>query len=94
MNVYNVIIYTILSFFVLDAIDIALDNKFGLGCEFQKGFMTSSKLLSLMSGYVSLAPVMANILSPVLAPLFQAIGAAPSLFAGVIFLSDAGCPSG
>lgn len=56
--------------------------------------MTSGKLLSLMSGYVSLAPVMANILRSVLAPLFQAIGADPSLFTGVIFSSDAGCPSG
>lgn len=37
-----------------------------------------------------MAPVMAGYLRPVLAPAFEAIGADPSLFAGIIFPSDAG----
>lgn len=90
MNVYNTINFIMLCFFISGAIDLTFDNRFGLGDEFQKGFMTSGKLLLLMSGYICLAPVMADILRPVLAPLFQAIGADPSLFAGVIFSCDAG----
>lgn len=90
MSMYNIIIYVMLFFFVLGAIDLTLENRFGLGDEFEKGLMSSGSLLILISGYICLAPVIVEILKPILTPIFLSIGADPSLFAGILFPSDAG----
>ena len=77
-------------FLVLGGIDYLLGNRFGLGAEFEKGISASGRLLLVMTGFLVLAPVIAKVLSPVVVPAFRAIGADPSLFAGILFAGDSG----
>lgn len=77
-------------FLVLGGIDYLLGNRFGLGAEFEKGISASGRLLLAMTGFLVLAPVIAKVLSPVVVPAFRAIGADPSLFAGILFAGDSG----
>ena len=51
-------------FFVIGALDYLLDNKLGLGSEFERGFGCAEKLFITMGGFVALAPVIARVLSP------------------------------
>ena len=77
-------------FFVIGALDYLLDNKLGLGSEFERGFGCAEKLFITMGGFVALAPVIARVLSPVVCPFFRRLGADPSLFAGIFSGVDAG----
>ena len=58
-------------FFVIGALDYLLDNKLGLGSEFERGFGCAEKLFITMGGFVALAPVIARVLSPVVCPFFR-----------------------
>ena len=60
-------------FFVIGALDYLLDNKLGLGSEFERGFGCAEKLFITMGGFVALAPVIARVLSPVVCPFFRRI---------------------
>ncbi len=86
----NIISLLSLFFLILGALDYIGDNRFGIGTEFQHGLMTCGQLILCMSGFMVLAPVLANILSPILSPFFRAIGADPSLFAGIVLANDSG----
>lgn len=87
---YKVIISVMFIFFTLGALDCALHNRLGLAEGFQRGFITGGKMLMYMAGYICLTPVIARLLSPVLAPFFRAVGADQSLFAGIILPCDTG----
>lgn len=86
----QIITYSTVLFLILGGIDYLLGNKFGIGVEFEKGILASGRLLLCMTGFLTLAPVIANILAPIVVPLFRSIGADPSLFAGMIFANDSG----
>lgn len=90
MSLYKCIEAVLFIFMLCGACDELLDGRFGLGSEFKRGFAAAGPLLMLMSGYICLSPVLARVLRPVLAPFFSAIGADPSLFAGILFGVDAG----
>lgn len=75
---------------ILGAVDLSLGNRFGIGAEFERGFLTGGKLLLLMGGYICLAPILAKILAPAVSPLFRMVGADPSTFVGIMFACDAG----
>lgn len=63
-------------------------NKFGLGQEFESGIMALGSLALAMVGIISLAPVLANVLRPVILPFYQLFGADPAMFAGSILAND------
>ena len=88
--VYQIITDSAILFLILGGIDYLLGNKFGIGQEFEKGILASGRLLLCMTGFLTLAPVIAAMLSPVVEPLFRSIGADPALFAGVVFANDSG----
>lgn len=44
--------------------------------------MAMGSLALAMIGIICLAPVLANLLRPVVVPLYQALGADPAMFAG------------
>ena len=77
-------------FAALGALDRILGNRFGLGKEFEEGILAMGSLAIAMLGIISLAPVLANLLKPVIVPLFSFLGADPAMFAGSLLASDMG----
>ena len=77
-------------FMALGAIDRIIGNKFGLGEKFEEGIIAMGSLALAMIGIICLAPVLANLLRPVVVPLYQFLGADPAMFAGTILANDMG----
>ncbi|HIU76781.1 MAG TPA: ethanolamine utilization protein EutH [Candidatus Pelethocola excrementipullorum] len=90
MGINEIIIYIMVVFAVLGAIDRMIGNRFGLGEKFEEGIMAIGALAVSMVGIIALAPVIANILKPVIVPLFGFLGADPAMFAGSILANDMG----
>ncbi len=90
MSINEIIMYIMVIFMVLGVIDKIIGNKFGLGEQFEAGIMAMGSLAIAMVGIVSLAPVLANILSPVVVPAYKAVGADPSMFATTLLACDMG----
>lgn len=90
MSINEIIVYIMVVFMVLGAIDKIIGNKFGLGEKFDEGFMAMGSLAIAMVGVVSLAPVLANLLKPVIVPVYTALGADPAMFATTLLANDMG----
>lgn len=90
MSINEIIIYIMVAFMVLGAIDKCIGNKFGLGEQFEEGMMAMGSLAIAMVGVICLAPVLANVLKPIVVPVFDMLGADPAMFAGSILANDMG----
>ncbi|SDK28877.1 ethanolamine utilization protein EutH [Sediminibacillus albus] len=90
MNINDIIIYIVAGFFCLGALDKCLGNKWGLGQRFTDGFMAMGPLTFTMVGIISLAPVLAAVLTPVVVPVYSLVGADPASFANTILALDMG----
>ncbi len=90
MSINEIIVYIMVGFMVLGAVDKIIGNKFGLGEQFEEGIMAMGSLALAMVGVVSLAPVLADILKPVVVPLYTALGADPAMFATTLLANDMG----
>ncbi|WP_226035185.1 ethanolamine utilization protein EutH [Aquibacillus saliphilus] len=90
MGVNDIIVYIVIGFFCLGAIDKCLGNRWGLGTRFTDGFMTMGSLTLAMVGIISLAPVIAKILTPIIAPVYGLFGADPASFANTLLALDMG----
>ena len=90
MSGYEILIGLMAVFAVLGALDRILGNRFGLGQEFENGILAMGSLGLAMLGIISLAPVLARILKPVVVPVFSLLGADPAMFAGTILACDMG----
>lgn len=77
-------------FMVLGAIDKCIGNKFGLGEQFEEGIMAMGSLAVAMVGVICLAPVLADVLRPIVVPVFNILGADPAMFAGSLLANDMG----
>lgn len=86
----DIIIYIMVGFMALGAVDKALGNRWGYGEKFDEGFMAMGALALAMVGVVSLAPVLATVLGPIVIPLYTSLGADPSMFAGTLLANDMG----
>ncbi|EQG20042.1 ethanolamine utilization, EutH family protein [Clostridioides difficile P71] len=75
---------------VLGAIDKCIGNKFGLGEQFEEGIMAMGSLAVAMVGVICLAPVLADVLRPIVVPVFNILGADPAMFAGSLLANDMG----
>lgn len=84
------IIYLMVVFMALGAIDRMIGNKFGLGKEFENGIMAIGPLALSMWGIICFAPVLADLLRPVIEPVFRMVGADPGMFPGCILACDMG----
>ena len=60
----SVISLVVLVFSVFGALDYIFGNKFGLGKEFEKGFMLFGTMALSMIGMIVLAPCIAEFLKP------------------------------
>ena len=90
MSINEIIVYLMVVFMALGAVDRILGNRFGLGEKFEEGIMAMGSLALAMIGIICLAPVLANLLRPVVVPLYQALGADPAMFAGTLLANDMG----
>ena len=90
MAIYDVIIGILGIFALLGALDRIIGNRFGLGKPFEEGILAMGSLALAMLGIISLAPVLANVLQPVVVPVYKFLGADPAMFAGTILASDMG----
>ena len=90
MSVHEILIAVMAGFAVLGAIDRILGNRFGLGQEFENGILAMGSLALAMIGIITLAPVLADVLTPVAGPVYSFLGADPAMFAGTILACDMG----
>lgn len=90
MGINDFIVLIVAGFLCLGAIDRILGNKLGLGQRFTDGIMTMGSLTLSMVGIISLAPVLASILTPIIAPIYSLVGADPAAFANTILAIDMG----
>ena len=77
-------------FAVIGALDKILGNRLKLGDEFEKGIMTLGPLALSMIGMMTIAPVLADLLVPVITPVAQFFGFDPSALAGILIANDMG----
>ncbi|MCA5959853.1 ethanolamine utilization protein EutH [Blautia sp. RD014234] len=90
MSINEIIIYIMVIFAALGALDRIFGSRFGLGEKFEEGIMAIGALSISMVGIIALAPVIANLLKPVIVPVFGLLGADPAMFAGSILANDMG----
>ena len=86
----QILIAVMAIFAVLGAADRILGDHLGLGPEFENGILAMGSLALAMVGIVSLAPVLASWLRPVVVPVYRFLGADPAMFAGTILACDMG----
>ncbi len=90
MSAHEILIALMALFAVFGALDRIIGNKFGLGQEFENGILAMGSLALAMVGIISLAPVLARVLEPVVVPVYRFFGADPAMFAGTILACDMG----
>ncbi|WP_010294049.1 ethanolamine utilization protein EutH [Clostridium senegalense] len=90
MSINEIIVYIMMVFLVIGAVDKLLGNKFGYGEQFEEGIMAMGSLALAMVGAICLAPVLATLLKPIVVPVYKALGADPSMFATTLLACDMG----
>lgn len=104
MGINEIIMYIMMFFMLIAAVDRILSQfggsarflgKFGKsiegsGGQFEEGFMAMGALGLAMVGMTALAPVLAHVLGPVIIPVYDMLGANPSMFAGTLLACDMG----
>ena len=90
MSAHEIVIWLMAGFAVLGAADRILGNRLGLGEKFEEGILAMGSLALAMLGVITLAPVLAAVLKPLVVPLYSLLGADPAMFAGTILACDMG----
>ena len=75
LSVNTVIIFIMMIFMIVGAVDKIRGNKLGYGEEFDNGFNAMGPLAIAMAGVVAAAPVLAIILKPFIVPIYNMVGA-------------------
>lgn len=90
MSVHEILIAVMAVFALVGAADRIFGNRLGLGQAFENGILAMGSLAMAMLGIICLAPVLANLLKPVVVPIYTFLGADPAMFAGTILANDMG----
>jgi ethanolamine transporter len=90
MSFNQVFLSVMAVFFVIGALDRCFGNRLGLGSEFEKGFSILGTIALTVTGLICISPVLAKVLSPVVVPVYTAIGADPAMFAPTFLSTDSG----
>ncbi len=77
-------------FAVIGAFDKITGNRLKLGDEFEKGILTLGPLSLSMIGMMTIAPVLADWLLPVVTPVANLLKFDPSALAGILIANDMG----
>ena len=86
----EVLLLVMALFALVGALDRIFGNRMGLGERFEEGITAMGSLALAMLGIICLAPVLANLLRPVVVPVFRLLGADPAMFAGSLLACDMG----
>ena len=88
---FSEILFLIFAVFaVLGGVDYVLSNRFGMGKAFEQGLMTMGPLALSMTGMIVLSPLLADLLSPVVLPIFRWMEVDPAMLAGSLLACDMG----
>ncbi len=87
MDVLSIVFF---AFAVLGAIDYVLGNKFGIGKEFERGFMLLGSMSLSMIGMIVLAPALAEWMTPILRFTADVLHLDPSVIPASLFANDMG----
>ncbi|RSL29087.1 ethanolamine utilization protein EutH [Salibacterium salarium] len=86
----DAILVVLAVFMLIGAFDKVLGNRYGYGEAFERGFSTIGPIAIVMIGMISLAPVLADVLRPLVVPAYQWLGADPAMFATTLLALDMG----
>lgn len=90
MSIHEMLIAVMALFVVLGGLDRIFGSRLGLGQEFENGILAMGSMGLAMIGIISLAPVLASVLRPVVVPVYRFLGADPAMFAGTLLACDMG----
>lgn len=80
----------ILVFALLGALDRVLGNKFGVGKEFEQGFMLLGTMALTMIGMIVISPLIADFMGPVSSFVSDKLHIDPSIIPASLFANDMG----
>lgn len=86
----NILTYIILIFSLLGALDRIFNNRFGLGKEFEKGFILFGTMALSMIGMITIAPFIADILKPLFDFVSNILHIDSSIIPASLFANDMG----
>ena len=90
LSINSVIIFIMMIFMIVGAVDKIRGNKKGYGEKFDEGFNAMGPLAIAMAGVVAAAPVLAILLKPIIVPIYNLVGADASMFATTLLACDMG----
>ena len=86
----TVLIILVLLFSTLAAVDYVIGNKLGIGGEFERAFKLFAAMALSMIGMLVLAPLIAELLNPVLGFMSETLGLDPSILPAMLLANDMG----
>lgn len=90
MWIHSIIMWTLIVFMIIGIVDKIRGNKKGYGQAFDEGFQSMGPLALVMVGMITISPVLAELLRPIVTPVFVILGADPAVFPGMILAIDMG----
>ena len=90
LSINSVIMFIMMIFMIVGAVDRIRGNKKGYGEKLEEGFNAMGALAIAMAGVVAAAPVLALLLQPIVGPVYRLLGADPSMFATTLLACDMG----
>ncbi len=88
---FKTILMSVISiFFAAGALDYIIGGKLGLKTEFENAFSMIGKIMLNIVGMISLAPALAQLLKPLVVPVFSFFGIDAAMFAPTFLAPDAG----
>lgn len=89
MSFNDIVMFVMACGVIAGAFDRIIGNKLGLGQEFEEGFKSMGVIGLSIVGIISFAPLIAEVVSPVVVPFFKKYGIDPAIF-GTILANDMG----
>ncbi|MBQ4424185.1 MAG: ethanolamine utilization protein EutH [Lachnospiraceae bacterium] len=90
MSVNQIIVYTMVAFMVLAAIDRCFGSRLGLGDAIDEALAAMGPLTVPMAGMILLSPMLGRFLAPIVSPFYKLLGADPALFGPSLLACDMG----
>ena len=86
----QIIVYIMVAFMVVGAIDRSIGNKFGLGEEWDNGFAAMGPLATGMGGIMVTADWIGKVLTPTVGKAFEVFGGDPCMAGALVLSIDTG----
>ncbi|MDR0852162.1 MAG: ethanolamine utilization protein EutH [Clostridiales Family XIII bacterium] len=90
MGIDKIIVIIIVVFFVLGMIDRCTGGRTFLAKELERGFSLMGTTALSIVGLICIAPVVAQLIEPVVVPVYGALGADAAMFSATFFAPDSG----